>query len=223
MIFFGSGKLDTLDKKMSQSFQRVREDMDVLFHWVHYLNAQNEQTKRAFEQFTKMVRNEMGLMAEDIKKVKVQELLEHKGPNHDEVKRMVDLHIKALPVETLIARLNKVESAIHYLDRPQSRYVQPKPSVSVEKSPTQLRERLVKKITRHSKAYIKNMLTSYIQKYHKISALKLRDIVVDEQGLCSKSTFYRLLEELEKESNVDVVIEGKQKMFLATNEVRHET
>ena len=60
-----------------------------------------------------------------------------------------------------------------------------------------LRERLIKKITQRSKEYVKNLLVSYIRKYEQISALKLREMIVEEQGIASKSSFYRILDELE--------------------------
>ena len=72
----------------------------------------------------------------------------------------------------------------------------------------------MKKLTRNSKRYVKNIVLSYIQKYEQIPALQLREIVVDEQGLCSKSSFYRLLGELEQEEVVDVVQEGKEKTYV---------
>ena len=77
-----------------------------------------------------------------------------------------------------------------------------------------LREKLLKKITKNSKDYLKNMLISMIHKYEKISAHQLREMVVEEQGLCSKSSFYRILEELEELSDISTVWEGKEKTYL---------
>ena len=48
-----------------------------------------------------------------------------------------------------------------------------------------------------------------------ISSLKLREIVVDEQGLCSKSSFYRILTEIEESDHVDVVRQGNEKLYLS--------
>lgn len=76
-----------------------------------------------------------------------------------------------------------------------------------------LKEKIFKKVTRHSKEYVKSMLISMIKKYNKISGLNLREIVVEEQGIVSKSSFYRLLEEIEQEENIHVVHEGKEKHY----------
>ncbi len=220
-MFFGGGKIAKLDEKVEAHAQRNRADMDVLFHWVHYLNAQNEQTRRAFEHFSQAMQHEVRALTEEVRGVREQKLIGNAGVSSDEVKQMVDLHIKAIPVETMLARLRHMESSIQFLD--QKRHVaqpvaHPAPAPL---SSSNLQHRLVKKITRHSKSYIKNALVQYIQKYGKISALKLRDIVVDEQGLCSKSTFYRLLEELELEHGLEVIVDGKQKLFIAPKEVSH--
>jgi len=220
-MFFGGGKIAKLDDKIEAQAQRNRADMDVLFHWVHYLNAQNEQTRRSFEHFSQAMQHEVHALTEELKGVRDQKLIGEKAPSTDDVKQMVDRHMQAIPVDTMLARLRHMESSIQFMDQ-KRQVVQPVAHPAPAPVPTSnLQHRLVKKITRHSKSYIKNSLVQYIQKYGKISALKLRDIVVDEQGLCSKSTFYRLLEELERDHNLEVIVDGKQKMFIAPNEVKH--
>lgn len=53
-----------------------------------------------------------------------------------------------------------------------------------------------------------------IHKYEKISAHQLREMIVEEQGLCSKSSFYRILEEIEELSDISTVWQGKEKSYL---------
>jgi len=76
-------------------------------------------------------------------------------------------------------------------------------------------KRIIKTIKRQSKDYIRHSILSLIQKYGKITALQLRDIVVEEQGLCSKSTFYRILEEIENSDEISVIKKAKEKQYLA--------
>ena len=76
-------------------------------------------------------------------------------------------------------------------------------------------KKIIKTIKRQSKDYVKHSILSLIQKYGKISALQLRDMVVDEQGLCSKSTFYRILEEIENSDEISVIKNRKEKKYLA--------
>ncbi|MBI2577150.1 hypothetical protein HYV84_08105 [Candidatus Woesearchaeota archaeon] len=77
------------------------------------------------------------------------------------------------------------------------------------------KEKFLKRIAKNSKGYIKNLLLSYIKKYGSISGFQLKEIVVVEQGICSKSTFYRLLEELEEDADIGVMKKGKEKHYVA--------
>ncbi len=75
--------------------------------------------------------------------------------------------------------------------------------------------RIIKTIKRQSKDYLRHSILSLIQKYGKITALQLRDIIVEEQALCSKSTFYRILEQIEDTDEITVIKKGKEKQYLA--------
>jgi len=77
-----------------------------------------------------------------------------------------------------------------------------------------VREKIVKRLTKNSKEYIKSLLVSYIRKYGQIGALQLKDMVVIEQGLCSKSSFYRILEEMELLEEIEVARRGKENFYL---------
>ena len=73
----------------------------------------------------------------------------------------------------------------------------------------------MKRLTRSSKEYIKSFIISYIRKYEKISALQLKEIIVDEQNFCSKSSFYRILEEIDQIDDIGVIRQGKEKMYIS--------
>ena len=198
MLLFGSAKrLEKLEEMITQSFSRVKEDTDVLFHWVHYLNGNLEQQRRVLEHFQQVIQTKVAEQERQI---------EHMGSEKksvqitaDDVRRMV--HEQAQPLDAIGSRLQALENALERLE--------------TRKTPSNLQERIAKRITRNSKDYIKGVLMSFIQKYERISALKLREIVVEEQGLCSKSSFYRLLEELQDRESLDVIVEGKQKVVVA--------
>jgi hypothetical protein len=76
-----------------------------------------------------------------------------------------------------------------------------------------MRERLLRKIAKSSKDHVKSLIKSLIIKYGTISALHLREIVVEEQGLSSKSSFYRILEELETDEDLTVMHDKKEKKY----------
>ncbi len=84
-------------------------------------------------------------------------------------------------------------------------------SILVKKTP---KEKLVQKVTKNSHDYIKAMVLSYIRKYEKISGYQLREMIVEEQNITSKSTLYRILEEIEESDEVSTIRQGKEKIFL---------
>lgn len=75
-------------------------------------------------------------------------------------------------------------------------------------------QKLIKKIPGSSKDHAKNIIKNLIAKYGQITAKQLREIVVEEQGLLSKSSFYRILEEVETEENFAVIHDKKQKKYV---------
>ena len=73
----------------------------------------------------------------------------------------------------------------------------------------------MRSLARNSKDYVKNAILGLIQKYQKITGLQLREILVEEQGLVSRSSFYRLLGELENETQgLSVIEHGKEKIYI---------
>ncbi|MBW2996439.1 hypothetical protein KY332_04005 [Candidatus Woesearchaeota archaeon] len=82
-----------------------------------------------------------------------------------------------------------------------------------------LKERLLRKISRNSKEYIKSVILGTIKKYERIQGPQLKEIVVEEQGLCSKSSFYRLLHEIEEEQEIASFTEGKEKTYFLKTQI----
>ena len=81
-----------------------------------------------------------------------------------------------------------------------------------------LKQKVIQKIQRNSKTHVKSFILGLIEKYEKASGLQLREMVVDEQRLCSKSSFYRLLQELEDDQKIKVIQEGKEKLYFARSQ-----
>ena len=78
-----------------------------------------------------------------------------------------------------------------------------------------LKEKILRRVTRNSKDYIKGIISSLINKYGRISAMQLREMIVEEQGLCSKSSFYRILDEIEREEGFTVISSGREKVYVS--------
>ena len=127
----------------------------------------------------------------------------------EEFKELVDSYYS---FDGIMGRLKDIEKKVESLGNSSPAAVsQPVQSRQV----MNIREKVLKKIARSSKDYIKNLVLNLVSKYGKISALQLREIIVEEQGLCSKSSFYRILEELEREDQLNIISRGKVKVYLA--------
>lgn len=115
-------------------------------------------------------------------------------------------------MQPVVEKLTQISNALQWSKHPKSQV-----------SFTNLKEKIVKTITRNSKDYVKNIILNLVQKYDKISGLQLREIVVEEQALTSKSTFYRLLTELENDKKVDVAYVGKEKVYYSIGLEKHNS
>ncbi|HLF54245.1 MAG TPA: hypothetical protein VI612_00810 [Candidatus Nanoarchaeia archaeon] len=214
---FGTKKLAEIDKSVSQSFAKVKQDTDALYQWVSYLYQQNQilteqnaAQKRLVEEL-KLALNE------------VRVTVQHMPKTSAEVKQIIDGYYSFDPI---LQRIKHIEQKLEILELKREHrshslpLEQQRPSVQTERLPerpaTALKEKLMRKLARNSKDYIKNLILGLVHKYGKVAALQLREMVVDEQGLCSKSSFYRILEEMESEQSLQVASDGRQTVYMAS-------
>ncbi len=140
--------------------------------------------------------------------------------------RLRHVEAKMQPAED---RLQKIESKLaehpqafdkltQMLEKLEQRSTQPTAPViqTVYKEPdavSNLQRKILQKVQRNSKAYVKTVLTNTINKYGQLNGLQLKEMIVDEQGIVSKSSLYRLLNELEEEGRISVSQDGKEKIY----------
>ncbi len=210
MVFFLKkvhNRIDQLDQNLRDSFERIRHENENLYAWVRYLNEQSEsQQEDMLKKSAEITHNQRHI--QDLK----QEL-NQVPKSREDIKKMVD---EVCSFEPVLDRIRKVE---HRIDQLEFRKISSQKSpqiLSRQRSNSALKERVLKRIARNSKDYIKSAITGIIRKYNKISAMQLREMIVDEQGLCSKSSFYRILEELEAERIMNLVSRGKEKLYIST-------
>jgi chromosome segregation ATPase len=209
MVFFLKkvhNRIDELDQNLRDSFERVRKENENLYAWVRYLNEQSES------QQSEMIKKSEEITSNQRRIRELNQELRQVPKSRSDIKKMVD---EVCSLEPVLDRIRRVEQRIDHLEIKRSSTLRP----SIPSQPRQisaLKERVLKKIARNSKDYIKSVITGIIRKYGKISAMQLREMIVDEQGLCSKSSFYRILEELEAERVMNLVSRGKEKLYIST-------
>lgn len=207
-------QLHVLEGDVQHSFGKVHQDTAALFQWVDYLyrshvshqntvaalREQNERLHRAVEELHAQHSRHTSLLSD----LHAREL---DVPSH-KIKAVVDEHY---PLGQIHERIKEVEQKLAELHSTRLSV----PEQSRVQVVSGLKDRVLRRVSRNSKEYVKSSLRSLIVKYGQISALQLRDIVVEEQGLCSRSSFYRLLEEVEQEQSVSVEARGKEKFYFS--------
>src|SRR3989338_11260785 len=182
-------QLQRLNSLLAASFANVKRDTGLIFQWLNFLYAKNQEQQRAIDNLTQ----DLSKIPKD--KADFKKIIDDIYSFEDISKRMDSLNLRLDAIyrrEIVPAGTDAgtgTEADFEAKQRLES--IQKRLEKLEEKKQT-LKEKLVKKITKNSKEYVKTMLLSYIKKYEKISALQLKEMVVDEQGLCSKSSFYRL-------------------------------
>jgi len=203
-----------IQQATAEGFTKVKHDVDTLYQWINYLYAQNQQLLEQAKAQKDLIEQQRLVIHE----LKVN--LAHMPKTVEEIKHVIDAHYNLEPIFT---RLRHIEERIRGLEFKKKHYG---PSeISYERPPlselrvekpvvSNLKEKIARRLVRNSKNYVKNLILGLVHKYGKISSLQLRDIVVDEQGLCSKSSFYRILEEMEKEGSLSTLGRGKNKTYV---------
>lgn len=242
-------KVGNLDMKLLNSFENVKYDTYNIYQWIDYLNAVIVNQNKTIEVHSLNINNlqiamkNVPVNKEDIRKIideyysiqplaaKISELIERvealeiysaKEDQIDAIKNRIKQLIDDYPL--VVEALDDLKVRVDVIENkrmPQAKM----PAYARQRTAKQytrprLQEKIIKSVARSSKEYVKNMILTLIQKYEDISALKIREIVVEEQGIVSKSSFYRMLEELEKESKIGMVRVGKEKHYHALKIVK---
>ena len=194
-------KLTQMNRILAASFANVKQDTQKIFSWLNYLNQQNQQQQQ---------------------KIKQLELeLSYIPKRPEDIRKIIDNYYSFDNIMERIKLLNEKIDHLH-LKAPSQILTAPKEFYDIEKRISSLeeqrkatiREKVVQRVSKNSKEYVKSLILSYIRKYGQISGLQLKEMVVQDQGLCSKSSFYRLLDEIEKMEEIGTAKKGKQKYYL---------
>lgn len=224
-------KINMLDYTLKDSFQRVKSDMDNVNVWLNYFYNQTLERQRVVDGLQAHVEHLSTTPALP------QEIPEIGGVQArlKQVEQKVEvLGVSVHAVEPIIDRLTALNSQVTLVEESQKNIFERLREITskvdkfenkVEQTRTRtsmnLRDKIVRKVAKHSKDYVKNLIISIIGKYDEISALQIREMIVEEQGLCSKSTFYRILEEIEQERTVSMISKGKEKSYMPRITAKH--
>lgn len=204
MAWFSRGhserRFEKLHSVLSVAFDKIKQETHLIFSWINHFNKLHQEHSQRL--------------------ARIEQHLNYLPQQH-EIRQLIDYHYSYASLHQKIEELHK---RIAEIEAKKSVQYQPclSPSQSRQEKTSNLKEKLVQRISKNSKDYIKTVILSLIKKYNKITCPQLKEIVVDEQGLCSKSSFYRMLEELEHEKEIEVMQTKKEKMFFAKSIPRME-
>ncbi len=225
MSLFSRKEGSLIVEHVRNSFEKVRREFSEVINWLHYFHKKHEE----HEIRLRLIENQITYMPKSSHEIKQiidthyshEPLLDRVQRLHDKINDIKDSHRpisrrlgdveyslskQNKPSETLIRRINELQNKLDTLERR---------TISTPPARNQLKEKIVEQVARNSKQYVKNAIFSLIQKYGNITGLQLKNIVVDEQGLCSRSSFYRLLNEVEQDHPISFAWQGKEKHYLA--------
>ncbi|HHE67657.1 MAG TPA: hypothetical protein ENL33_01155 [Candidatus Parcubacteria bacterium] len=195
-------ELAELHRYLKNSFQGVKQDTQNLFQWITHLHQKAQEQEALIRQLQQQNQHQEWRL----------HLLQNQP--HPQDYRYLHQRLEQLnqKVDHLLERhhqhAQKLDEHHQKIDQFHQKLQ------SLEKPKRSFKEKIIQTFSRNSKNYLKNLIFQYLEQHEKISALQLKDIIVDQQGLASKSTFYRLLSEIEESPQVTVIRDGKQKYFL---------
>ncbi|MEM2916452.1 MAG: hypothetical protein QXT19_03800 [Candidatus Woesearchaeota archaeon] len=214
-------KVDRLDKALKESFAHVKQDTNLLYQWVQFFQQQIARQQQVIEaQQHDLDDYEQEILRHRQHISHLQAELKSVPKDPATIKRIIDSYYD---FDSILDRVRQIEDKLMRLEHLKAASTVPHPMRAATELPHvvpppsrthALRDKIVQRITRNSKEYLKGLIMSMITKYGKISALQLREMIVEEQGLASKSSFYRLLEELEAENAISVIHDGKEKLLM---------
>ena len=203
-------KFNQMNDLLKKSFENVKRDTTGIFQWMNYFYRRGMEQ----EQMIKRLQTELSYMPK----------------TREDIRRIIDDYYSFESIMAKISELNykidelarkhatqaerSVAQPVHKEVHHDMSYIEKRLEM-LEQKKMSIKEKIMRKLTRNSKEYVKSVILSYIRKYERISALQLKEIVVDEQNFCSKSSFYRLLEEIEELGEIGVVKQGKEKHYIS--------
>jgi len=120
---------------------------------------------------------------------------------HEKVKELEEKHSL---LQTKHERLSTIQEKM-----PKQQHI----ITEIAKPKSNFKEKLIQNLAKNSKNYVKNSILNLLQKYNSLPGSKIKEMIVDEQKLCSKSSLYRILSEIEVDETLSVSKEGRERIY----------
>lgn len=197
-------RIEQLEQKHEGYFGFLKGNISRLFEWIKYLSHRDELQEQRLQQLEQ-------LRSEEMKRVNyvMTKMHEMETPvlAEEDKRKIENMHGN---YELLVSKINHLEQELISMKNARTQIVRENPI----KEKQTVYEKIASKIQKKSKKYVKTAIQNLIKKYDEITGTQLKEIVVDEQQLCSRSSFYRLLDELEKDKEIRSERFGRDKKYM---------
>ena len=213
MVLDKVDELEVLKSLLKKTFGNIKTDISINTKDLERLHDYNRRLEMQLMQLT----GEIAILRSQLKPVFDSQNLSNiqSNPlNQDFVKleqKLADIE-KKLDTQVFKALLEAQNVGHNQIQNPFQQLVQNVPRMANKG----LAAQIMRKVGRNKKSLIKKRIVEIASKEH-LSLSELKEIVVDEQNLCSKATFYRYFDALKQKNVLSVVIADEVEIILANN------
>ena len=213
MVLDKVDELEVLKSLLKKTFGNIKTDISINTKDLERLHDYNRRLEMQLMQLT----GEIAILRSQLKPVFDSQNLpniESNSSNLNFVKleqKLADIE-KKLDTQVSKAQLEAQNVGHNQIQNPFQQLVQNVPRMANKG----LAAQIMRKVGRNKKSLIKKRIVEIASK-EQLSLSELKEIVVDEQNLCSKATFYRYFDALKQKNVLSVVIADEVEIILANN------
>ena len=213
MVLDKVDQLEALKSLLKKTFGNIKTDISINTKDLERLHDYNRRLEMQVMQLT----SEIAILRSQLKPVFDSQNLSNiqSNPlNQDFVKleqKLADIE-KKLDTQVFKALLEAQNISQNQIQNQVQQLVQNVPRMANKG----LAAQIMRKVGRNKKSLIKKRIVEIASK-EQLSLSELKEIVVDEQNLCSKATFYRYFDALKQKNVLSVVIADEVEIILANN------
>ena len=210
MVLDKVDELEALKSLLKKTFGNIKTDISINTKDLERLHDYNRRLEMQLMQLT----GEIAILRSQLKPVFDSQNLpniESNSSNLNFVKleqKLADIE-KKLDTQVSKAQLEAQNVGHNQIQNPFQQLVQNVPRMANKG----LAAQIMRKVGRNKKSLIKKRIVEIASK-EQLSLSELKEIVVDEQNLCSKATFYRYFDALKQKNVLSVVIVDEVEIIL---------
>ena len=194
---------------LKNSFTKIKTEVDDVYNWLNHLNHENHNLKIQLNHLNSLSQHQKNSI------IDLHNQLSNLPKTREDIKKIIDSYYS---FEEIINRINSLSHRIDILSNhpthAKTQHLQElKEKVDTIKPKATVREKIIKRLTKNSREYVTRTIINYIKQYNSIPCSKLKEIIVEDQGLASKSSFYRMMENIEAYEDVGVMKKGKERHY----------